>query len=614
MKKFLLFLSIIGTTLVSFGQQASRVQLVSSIKIIGMPNVDLLKVIRPVFAQDGSTLSADSAYFNQAQNTFDAFGNVVITQTSGTKIYADLLNYNGNTKMALLTNRVRMVDGDAVLTTEYMTYNLGTRIGTYTGGGKITNGKNVLVSKNGYYFANTRDAYFRHDVVVTSPTSTIKSDTLRYNSGSKISYFYGPTRIKGKDDSLYTENGEYNTLYDQAKFGKKNLYTQGSKTLTGDSLFYDGKKGYGRAVKNIVFIDTAEKIILRGNLGIYKKADESTLVTQNAYVTLSTAADSAKVDSIWMTADTLLSRVVLRRTLKSLRVMEPKNDLEVMAESEKEIDRVDNPEQEENELPISPNPAPIDTGKTPVLSKKEQKQQTKKVKQEGPGMAVLTTDSMGTDTVKTRILLAYHHVKVFKSDLQAKTDSLYFNYSDSIMRCYKQPMVWTQGSQLSADTIYLQLKDQKLHKMLLTHKGFIANTEGDSTKFNQVRGKLMTGYFKNNTLERLFADGNAESIYFLKEDSTYSGMNRSVSSRIKIMFGKNSLDDIYFIKKPEMVYSPIEKVDPNKEVLDGFIWKPKERPISKESIIPNVYLPKPTKPKQQEGQKNQPKEKKKPKN
>lgn len=592
MRKLLFTFFLLGLVLAAQGQQKSRVQLVSSIKVIGMPNVDLLKVIRPVFSQDGSTLSADSALFNQAQNTFDAFGNVVITQTSGTIIYSDTLNYNGNTKIALLTRRVRLVDGDAVLTTEYLTYNLGTRIGTYTGGGKIVNGKNVLVSKNGYYFANSRDAYFRYNVVVTSPNTTINSDTLRYNTGSKISYFYGPTKIKGKDDTLYTENGEYNTIYDQAKFGKNNLYTQGSKSLTGDSLFYDGKRGYGRAVKNIVFIDTADKIILKGNLGIYKKADESTLVTQNAYVILSTENDSTGVDSIWLTADTLVSRVVLRRNLKPLQVMEPKNDLEIMAEME-EVTTTDTgiPEEESNNIPVK-----VATEPAEAPSKKEEKQAGKAVKQQVSTIPLQVPEEANLDTVKTRILLAYHHVKVFKSDLQSKADSLYFNYTDSIMRCYNNPMVWTQGSQLSADTIYLQLKDRQLHKMLLITKGFIANTEGDSTKFNQVRGKFMTGYFKNNTLERLFADGNSESVYFLKEeDGSYSGMNRSVSSRIKILFGKNSLNDIYFIKKPEMVYNPMDKIEKDKELLDGFIWKPKDRPLSKESIIPSTYQAPPKK-------------------
>lgn len=558
----------------AYGQQINRVQLVASQKIIGMPNIDLLKVIRPVFSQDNSTLAADSAYFNQAQNTFDAFGNVVITQSNGTVVYADLLNYNGNTKIALLTNRVRLVDGDATLTTEYMTYNMGTRVGTYTGGGKIVNGKNVLTSKNGYYFAASRDAYFRHDVVVTSPEALIKSDTLRYNSGSKIAYFYGPTHIYGKDDTLYTENGDYNTLFDQARFGKKNLYTQGSKTLTGDSLFYDRRKGYGRAVKNIVFIDTAQKIILKGDLGIYSKADETTLVTQNAHIIITTESDSAKVDSIWLTADTLFTKVVLKSKLPASGLMDVKNDKELTAGTGQQQQT---PPKQAAILPAPPN-------KNPEKKKTDTKSETK--------VAMANTDSTQTDTVKTRIVSAYHHARIFKSDLQAKADSLFFSYGDSVMRCYQGPIIWTQGSQLSADTVFLQLKNKKLEKMLLNNKGFIVNTEGDSSKFNQVKGKMMTGYFSNNKLNRLFVDGNAESIYYAKEDSAYTGMNRSVSSRIKLLFGDGELKDIYFIKTPEMVYTPIDQLAKDREILDGFIWKPKERPVSKEAILPGLVKPK----------------------
>lgn len=575
-KLLLLFVCLLGMLNLK-AQQITRVQLVSSQKIIGMPNVDLLKVIKPVFSQDNSTLAADSAYFNQAQNTFDAFGNVVITQSNGTTVYSDLLNYNGNTKIAVLTNRVRLVDGDATLSTEYMTYNMGTKVGNYTGGGKIVNGKNVLTSKNGYYFSNSRDAYFRYNVVVTSPDALIKSDTLRYNSGSKISYFYGPTHIYGKDDTLYTENGEYNTANDQARFGKKNLYTQGSKSLRGDSLFYDRRQGYGRAIKNITFIDTAQKIILKGDLGIYRKADESTLVTQNAHLILNTESDSSKVDSIWMTADTLFTKVVLKSTLKPLTQLEVKNDRELIQEevSQKE-------DTESSARDVDPEQPKVEKKKTTQQAKAKQDSSLNK-----PDKAVpLPADSGKLDTARTRIISAFHRVKVFKSDLQARTDSMYFSYGDSVMRCYQNPMIWTQGSQLSADTVYLQMKNKKLEKMLLNHKGFIVNTEGDSTFFNQVKGKRMTGYFKDSRLEQLYVDGNAESIYYAKEDTAYTGMNRSVSSRIKLLFGNNELQDIVFIKKPEMFYAPIEEIDKNKEILDGFIWKPKDRPISKEAILP----------------------------
>ena len=251
----------------AFGQTPQKVELISSQVTKGFTDKGLIRIIRPVFSHAGSTLAADSANFDQKRNVFDAFGNVVITQPSGTTVYSDLLNYNGNTKLAILTRNVRLIDGDATLTTSLLTYNMGSKIGTYLGGGKIVNGANVLTSKRGYYFANTRDAYFRNNVVLTTPDALIKSDTLRYNSTSKIAFFYGPTNIYGKDDTLYTENGQYNTVTDQARFGKKNLYTQGNKSLKGDSLFYDRRAGIGRAMGNITFIDAAENITFKGPLG-----------------------------------------------------------------------------------------------------------------------------------------------------------------------------------------------------------------------------------------------------------------------------------------------------------------------------------------------------------
>ncbi|HET8829076.1 MAG TPA: OstA-like protein, partial [Pelobium sp.] len=264
MRKYLLFLLFVGYSLPSVAQQVTRVELLQSESFIGLKRngENTNKVIKPVFQQDNATLTCDSAYFYLSKNSFEAFGNVHINQADTVNIYSDNLNYDGNTKTAVLTNNVRLTDNQAVLTTNNLIYNLGTRIGQYVNGGKIVNGNNTLTSQNGYYFTQNKDAYFRYNVEVKSPQVLIKSDTLKYNTISKIAYFFGPTNIYGKTDTLYTENGQYNTKNDQASFGKKNLYTQNSKSLKGDSLFYDGKQGYGRAVKNIIFTDTAQKIEL----------------------------------------------------------------------------------------------------------------------------------------------------------------------------------------------------------------------------------------------------------------------------------------------------------------------------------------------------------------
>lgn len=624
-KLFFFFILILTVCKVS---AQSTVQLVQSQSL--SPGKQALRVIKPVFAQDGTTLSADSAHFNNVANAFDAFGNVVITQSNGTIVYSDELNYNGNTKLALLTGNVKLVDKDATLTTNYLTYNLGTRLGTYTGGGQIDNPPTVITSKNGYYFGATSDAYFRYDVVVNTPEVLIKTDTLKYNSISKISYFYGPTNIFSKSDktNLYTENGRYNTLTDQAWFGKKNLYTDGSKSLKGDSLFYDGKAGFGKAVRNVTFIDTAQKSTLKGDIGIYRKADESALVTGNAYVTMLAEQDSAKMDTIWMTADTLFTKIVFVRDVAPLDGEELKSDAEIVEEaviiegqSQGSV-VVDGNPPIADQPSATPDASVADSTAAAVEEKKPPKRRLfglLKPKKERPikeiakppvkttpvdslNNKVAQSDSIQTtadslknartaikaplDTTRTRILLAYHKVKIFKSDLQSKADSAFYSNADSTIRCFQDPIIWTQGSQLSADTIFLQLKNQKLDNMKLKQDGFIVSTERDSVKFNQVKGKMMTGLFRDSKLYKMLVDGNAESIYYTLEDSVYSGVNRTLSGRMRLDFANNKLTDVMLVRKAEGDYFPIEKIPKEKEMLEGFIWKPKERPASKEEIIP----------------------------
>ncbi|MBC8054746.1 MAG: hypothetical protein H7Y13_16940 [Sphingobacteriaceae bacterium] len=623
---YFLILSALGVS------AQSTVQLVQSQSL--SPRKSDLRVIKPVFAQDGTTLSADSAYFNNAANAFDAFGNVVITQSNGTIVYSDELNYDGNTKLALLTGNVRLVDKTSTLTTNYLTYNLGTRIGTYTGGGQVNNPPTVITSKNGYYFGTTSDAYFRYNVVVNNPDVLMKTDTLRYNSLSKISYFYGPTNILNKSDktTLYTENGRYDTENNRAWFGKKNLYKDGTKTLKGDSLYYDERAGFGKAIKNVTFVDTEQKSIMKGNVGIYRKADESALMTGSAYVTMVVEEDSAKVDTIWMTADTLLTKLIFLRNLVPLDGEKLKSDAEVVEEEAAVIVEGEEPGATvvDNGKAASINaasgnaavqdsvPPAVEPVKDPPKrrffgllkpKKKKEPDQVKiadknKVAAIDSTIAIAKKDSINSakdslknaagnikiplDTTRTRIILAYHKVKIFKSDLQSRSDSAFYSYSDSTIRCFQKPMIWTQGSQLSADTIFLQLKNRKLDNMQLKKDGFIVSTENDSTKFNQVKGKKMTGLFHNSRLHRMLVDGNAESIYYTLEDSVYSGLNRTLSGRMRLDFADNRVKDVMLVRKAEGNYYPIEKVPKEKDMLEGFIWKPKDRPASKEEIIPSL--------------------------
>jgi lipopolysaccharide export system protein LptA len=731
--KCVLSLFLLLTAVSVMGQKKSVVTLVRSQSSTGIKlnGKDVIKVYQGTFKQDYSTLSSDSAYFYPKDNAFDAFGHVNINQGDTLNIYADKLNYNGNTKVAILTDNVRMVDKDATLTTNHLNYNTATRIGTYTDGGKLVNKDNTLISKNGYYFAFSRDSYFRYDVSLKTPDALVKTDTMRYNTGSKIAYFYGPTNIystkKEKDrDTLYTENGNYNTKTEQAAFGKNNLYHSGTRSLKGDSLFYDKVKGYGRAVKHVTFADKEQKTTLKGDLGTYFKDQELTIVTQDPYAvmvtekkdstktdsaekadsvakadsvlkkkplanknvinmaqlikkTIPSAADSlannskktqakadsllkmqqskailsktdsllkqhqnkfappkadqtkktagnataetpksgnkdktplpppakdtskVKQDTIYMSADTIETRIL---TYKDLKIYQEKQRLAHMRDT---AARPKKPEKESKYLTARHLGVARDTsfrqpdyfGKAkPVVAKKKPvKPLSKKQLLQDSLAKKKVADSVlaakllePSDTARIRIIIAHHHFKLFKSDLQAKSDSMFYSNSDSTIRCFVNPMMWTEGSQLSGDTIYLQMKHKKLDNMKMFPNAFIVNIEKtDSVHFNQIGGKQMRGYFKDDKLSRMFIEGNAESIYFARDSGkmTISGMQRSLSSRVRVDFKDNKATNLAFYTKPENRYGPLDKFKEDDKILRGFIWKPKDRPVSKESIIPS---------------------------
>lgn len=595
---------------------------------------------KPVFRQDNAILTCDSAVFYEARNVFEAFNNVHINQADTVNIYADRLTYDGNTKIAHLSNNVRLLDRESVLTTNVLDYNMASKVGTYVNGGKIVNKDVTLTSKNGYYFASSRDAYFRYNVLVVTPQTTIKSDTLRYNTLTNWAYFYGPTNIKGKDDNLYTENGAYNTKTEYAYFGKKNLYTSGSKSLKGDSLYYDGIAGYGKAVRNIVFRDTTDKTSMYGQLGYYYKLDQRTVVTKNAYVGLGTK-DSLMVnkvkqpDSLWLGADTLETQIVLQQTLKLLPLPIIKKDNEVGEEQQKEkvapgkgpapaatpppknvnpvADQKKNGSKKDKKdaaKTVEPPQKPADSlvkdsiAKNPVVLKKDsipikalviQKDSTKKevlpkgitdVKKAGIKKSVLKDKPAlnPLDTAKARTIKAYHNVRVFKSNLQAKADSLFYTSADSTLRWYQNPILWADNSQQSGDTIYLQMRNKKLNSVQVLQNAFTVNVYKDSTKFNQVKGKLMTGFFKDGKMNKLYVDGNSESVYFTKTDSgAYDKMNRTISSRIKIVFKENEINEIVAIRDVEGTVTPVAEVK-EEVILTGFVWKPELRPTSKQDI------------------------------
>ncbi|OFY85174.1 MAG: hypothetical protein A3F72_05180 [Bacteroidetes bacterium RIFCSPLOWO2_12_FULL_35_15] len=501
------------------------------------------------FRQENTVMFCDSAYF-YSNNALDAFGHVHIQQDDSVHLYGDLLKYDGNTKKALLTKNVVVNKGDMQLTTDQLNYDLSTSIGYYTTPAKIINKENVLTSTTGYFFSKTNDLTFKKNVVLTNPQFVINCDTMRYNSSSKVTYFLGPTTIKSKENLIYCEDGWYNTATDQSRFSKNSYIITKEQKMFGDSLYYDRKKGIGRAIKNVQLIDTTQKITITGEYAIHYELKDLSIVTGNTLLT-----QMYEKDTLYLHAD----------TLKAIGSTKEKNYEESRIKNQESgIKKQDSGNKNQNNKPITNN-----------------KQLTTNNRQ-------LATDTNQTSNNKR--LFAYHKVKFFKHDIQGKCDSLVYEINDSTMKLYGQPTLWSQENQLTGDSMRVLTGSKSIRAIEIQGTGFIVSQE-DSLHYNQIRGKYIKGFFKNNEMYRINVVGNGQTIYYAKdkaaekEKEEIKAVNRADCSDLNIFLKDKKVEHITFLTKPDATLYPLDKIELKDLKLKDFIWRAESRPLTQKDIF-----------------------------
>ena len=179
-----------------------------------------------------------------------------------------------------------------------------------------------------------------------------------------------------------------------------------------------------------------------------------------------------------------------------------------------------------------------------------------------------------------RTLLAYNDVRIFKSDLQAVCDSLVYDTADSVFHFYDNPVIWSDTTQFSADTMHIQMADDKIDKIYLFNKSFIINSP-DELFFNQIKGKFITAFFEESDLRRMKVEGNSETVYYLlDEEDAYIGVNKSICSEMMVFFGNNEVDNIRYFDNPSGSLTPMKQANPSAFKLEGFHWEKDKRPLT----------------------------------
>jgi lipopolysaccharide export system protein LptA len=187
-------------------------------------------------------------------------------------------------------------------------------------------------------------------------------------------------------------------------------------------------------------------------------------------------------------------------------------------------------------------------------------------------------------------LLAYHNVKIYKSDLQGVTDSLEYRIADSTIYFYRQPVLWNEGNQMTADSIRMLIKGKTIDRMFLNVNSFVINRDS-LFNFNQIKGREMVVEFKDASIYRVYVEGNGESIFYALDEKTaaMTGVNRIICSNITIRFKDGRVNNMSFYVQPEARFIPPHELRKDEETLPGFRWQETEKPIRRDVVKPQIH-------------------------
>lgn len=292
----------------SWSQQRSKIILrgANSMKNLKENGQEIIRYIGNVrFEYDNTIITCDSAYSNQNDNWFNAYQNVVVSQDNS-KLYGDVLYFDGKTSQGRLTGReVRLVDDEATLVTDVMYFNTKTSFAYYNSWGTITTKDSKLNSQRGYYDRRKSNLSFAGDVEMHNSDGDIFTDSLEYNTKIKLASFFGPTYIYNKQNFVYCEKGWYNRSTEQSTFQTNAYIVNGAQKLFGDNIFYDKSNSFARAIGQVVVIDTSNNTYVYGDKANYWDVKKEAEVTDNPYVMM--IEDS---DTLFLRSDKLFLRTI----------------------------------------------------------------------------------------------------------------------------------------------------------------------------------------------------------------------------------------------------------------------------------------------------------------
>ena len=486
----------------------------------------LLLLSNVIVAQKKTTihiLNADKADYDErlGRDVQRLIGNVIMRQDS-TYFYSDSAYFNEKTKFFDGFGNVHIIVNDSV--------NIYSKLLKYNG--------------------ETKFAELFHDVILKDDSTTLNTQYMTYDRVGHLATYPNNGTITRNDKKLVSKKGYYRDDIKVVYFRKDVVGTMPDYKIVTDTLVYDTEN---------------EMMYFYGPTNIYNK--ENTLIgnygwynTETEFVYLDRRA-TLKNEEQSMTADTMFynRKTGYAKALSDVVIVDTTNKATLKGEYAELWKKL---------------------GKCMITDS------LRVYYYEEVDTLFAKADSMYVyfDTISNDVqrINAFYNVRFYRSDVQGKCDSLHYIIPDSMVYMRTEPVIWAEDSQLSGDLIDIKVKGQAIENLMMHPNAFVI--QQDSIKgFNQVKGKEITIYFKDNDIDNMYNKGNAETIYWLRDDDgSLIGINISQSDEMNIIIRNRQISRIKHYNNIKETLYPEKQLKDDMEHLKGFLWQEEKKPMRRE--------------------------------
>lgn len=449
-------------------------------------------------------------------------GNVIFSH-EGAFMYCDSAYFFNESNRLEAFSNVRIISDSVTLTGNKLDYSGNEKLAIITGNVVMTDPSSTLTTDQITYDTSNKTGRYTTGGIIKSKTSDNELTSVfgNYHASSGFFYFKRKVVLKNKDYTMYCDTLDYNSRTEVAYF-KGPTRIIGENKIYCENGFYDTKNDVSEFNENAVLDSKGQKI--SGQKLFYDRNN-------------GLGRARIKVTIIDSTQNTIING-------NYANYYEKENRLLV---TDKALLRMD-----------------VDGDTLYLIAD--------------------TLRNMSIPDTDFKKLFAYHKVRFFKNDLQGQCDSLIYSTQDSLMEMFRSPILWNDDNQLNADSCKILMANGKIDKIFLVQNAFIGS-EVDSIRFNQIKGRKITGYFDDSRLRKIFVEGNGQSIYYAESDSAeYIGVNKAECTDMVIFIDSNQVSSITFIKDPDATLYPLFELPPKELILRGFNWFGNLRAVRKEDL------------------------------